>query len=233
MQNSQISTSILKNSTILYVEDDCDTQEIIAEILREFCDDVKLANNTEEALNIFHAHQIDLLITDIEMPGDNGLKLLEKLRREENNTPVIMLTAYTATDYLLSSIHLNVLDYIVKPISYTKIQDALFKASNMMNNENKIYFKIADGLYYDKRNSNLIEDEKSIILQKKERYFLDLLIDAKGELVSYETMEKALWSDFNEVMTSSALRTIVKKLRQKAAINFIGNVSGFGYRLIR
>ena len=232
MNNLSVDISILKNLTILYVEDDVHTQEIIAEILREFCDDIRLANDSQEALNIFSTCHIDLLISDIEMPGMNGLKLFEEIRKVDSNIPVIMLSAYTATDYLLSSIRLNVLEYIVKPISYTKIEDALLKVSTMINSQKNIYFKISPTLYYDKSNSSLIEGKNTITLQKKESFFLELLTEAKGNLVRYSVLEKALWTDFNEVMTPSALRTVVKKLRQKTTIDFISNVSGLGYKLI-
>lgn len=234
MHNSQVYTSILKNTSILYVEDDYNTQEIIAEILREFCTTVKLASNGKDALKILHKDRIDLLITDIEMPYMDGLNLLKTIRDDTGvqNLPVIINSAYTREDYLLSSIDLNVLAYIVKPISYKKIEDALFKAAKSLNSTQGVYFKIAQDLYYDKENGSLYEGNRSTPLQKKERDFLNLLIDSKGSVVSYSTIERSIWSSYDDVMTSYALRTVVKKLRQKTDTNFIQNVSGFGYKLI-
>ena len=232
MQSSKIETSILKDISILYVEDDSSTQDIIAEILRDFCDNVKLASNGKEALNIFNKHQVDLIITDIEMPSLNGLELLSLLRKDEIGVPVVIFSAYTKTDYLLSSIHLDVLDYVTKPVSYMKIKNALYKAAKTINAHQNIYFKILNNLYYDRKNGYIIENGENIKLQKKERLLMNLLIENRGNLVNYATIEKVLWSDLDDVMTATALRSVVKKLRQKTTTAFIDNLSGCGYKLI-
>jgi len=231
MHSSQILSNLLKELTILYVEDDSITQDIISEILRDFCWDVKLASNGEEALSIFENENIDLIITDIEMPQMDGIAFIEEVRKSDISTPVVMLSAYTDSRYLFSSINLKVESYVVKPVSYQKIKDALFKVATHLKETKNIYTRISKSLAYDKLNSFLIEGDKKIELQRKERILMDLLVDKKGDLVEYSTIEKALWSDMGEVMTSTALRTVVKKLRKKTNINFIENISSSGYKL--
>jgi len=232
MQSPNYLLSVLKELTVLYVEDDLSTQNIIAEILREFFRSVKVASNGLDALTIFENEHINLIITDIEMPELDGLKFIQSVRENDICTPVIMLTAYTDSKYLLQSINLKIDSYIVKPISYTKIKDALFKLAKAIYKTNNIYINICNGLAYDRLNSSLILNNSRISLQKKEKMLIELLIENKGDLVLYSQIERRLWSDFNDVMTSSALRTVVKKLRQKVDLDFIENVSGSGYRLL-
>ena len=232
MQTSQLLYSILKDIVILYVEDDSSTQEIISEILGEFCLDVKLASNGKEALDIYKKHMIDLLITDIEMPYMDGIALVEKIREDDISLSIIMLSAYSTNEYLFRSINLNVEAYIVKPVSYTKIKEALIPVAKKLTDKKSIYIKITQNLFYDKHNGCLIENEKEQDLQKKERALMELLVENRGNVIFYEYIEKVLWSDNDEVMTSSALRTVVKKLRAKVEQNFIVNVSGSGYKIV-
>ncbi|MEA1983789.1 MAG: response regulator, partial [Campylobacterota bacterium] len=230
MNYSQIDTTILKDLTFLYVEDELLTRDIISEILMEFCHDIKVASNGEEALNIFKREKIDVIITDIEMPKSDGIDLIENIRQIDLNTPIVVISAYSTTSYLLSSIHLDVSEYIIKPISYTKIENSLLKVASSLK-PNMIH-QISRELSYDKVNGFLVELDKKTALQKKEKLLMDLLIGNSGNTVDYETIEQVLWSDFNEIMSSTALRTVVKKLRQKTEVKFISNVSGLGYRII-
>ena len=232
VHSSNIYTTILQEITVLYVEDDFNTQKIISEILMKFCSNVKLAANGKEALEIFNKNKIDLIITDIEMPQMNGIELIEELRAVDKNVAVIILSAYSNKEYLFSGINLKIESYILKPISYTKLKNALFGVAQMINESQKIYIKISENLFYDSLNGYLIQDKQEIGLQKKEKVLMDLLVQSKGSLVLYDVIEKALWSDFNEVMTPTALRTVVKKLRKKSDQTFIQNVSGSGYKLV-
>ncbi|WP_226896491.1 helix-turn-helix domain-containing protein [Poseidonibacter ostreae] len=71
-----------------------------------------------------------------------------------------------------------------------------------------------------------------MFLSKKEKMFLDLLILNQDKIVSYEKIERELWESEEEVMTSMALRTLVKNLRKKTSKEYIQNISGLGYKLV-
>jgi DNA-binding response OmpR family regulator len=60
---------------------------------------------------------------------------------------------------------------------------------------------------------------------------MDLLVNNKDRVISYSEIENFVWKDYDEVMTSMALRTIVKNLRRKSPVSFLENISGQGYRL--
>ena len=60
---------------------------------------------------------------------------------------------------------------------------------------------------------------------------MDLLLKQKNKVVPYEQIEQAVWYNYDEVMTASALRTVIKNLRKKSQTEFITNVSGIGYKL--
>ena len=231
MQTTQVLSAILKDITIFYVEDDLSTQEIISEILEEFCSDVKVASNGEEAYEIFQNEKVDPLITDIEMPKKNGIELVKAIREESRTFPVIILSAYSTHEYLLSSANLKIEAYIIKPVTFSKIKEALLSVAKTLNETKNIYVKISKELSYDRLNGSLVETDKKIDLQKKERDLMNLLVENRGNLVTYSSIEKALWSNKDEVMTSTALRTVVKKLRAETEFDSIENISGSGYKL--
>jgi len=104
------------NISILYTEDERVARESIAKILSRRVDKLYVAKNGEEALQLFLEHKPDLLLTDIQMPKMDGLKLVDNIKQINPNAKVIMMTAYTETDYMLKSIQLKVDAYIVKPV---------------------------------------------------------------------------------------------------------------------
>ncbi len=232
MNNFKLFADLLSEITILYVEDDKSTQSTISEILQQFCKKVKVASDGVEALLVYKQGDIDLIITDIEMPNMSGIEFVQRIRDEDSITPVIMLSAYSNKRYLLSCLNLNIDSYIIKPVSYAKIKDALSKAARTLQQTANIYTKISDELAYDKINGMLIiRDSEKITLNKKCKDLIDLLLLNRNKLVLYSEIEQEVWFKYNDVMTQSALRTVVKKLRAKVDTDFIDNVSGLGYRI--
>ncbi len=232
MNNINNLLKLLKEITILYVEDERSARDTITEILTQFSDNVKVAQNGLEALEIFNNNSIQLIITDIQMPLMDGLEFVKEIRKDDIAVPIIMLTAYSSNDYLLTCANLNIQAYILKPINYTKLKEALYKVIEYLNLTSNIHIHISKELSYDKINGVLIFHEtQEINLNKKEKAFMNLLVEHKNNLVTYSEIEHSVWYDFNEVMTDSALRTIVKNLRKKSNIKFIDNVSGQGYKL--
>ena len=232
MTSAKELSKLLKEITILYVEDEEEARKNISEILGKFSDNILLASNGDEALKIFEEQSVQLVITDIEMPIMNGIKLIEKIRKDDVVTPIIMLTAFTSSDYLLKCANLNIQAYIVKPIEYKTLKEALYKVTEYLNLTSNLYLHISKELSYDKMNGILINNEiHEIPLNKKEKALMNLLVENKNKLVTYCEIEHAVWNDYDEVMTESALRTVIKNLRKKSEIKFIDNIAGLGYKI--
>lgn len=122
--------SNLKNLTVLYVEDDEDTQRITSIVLEDYVGRLILAKNGQEALNIFDTHNIDMILTDILMPKLNGIEFIRAVRKGKTNPhcPVIITTAHTEVPYLLDAISLKVDGYILKPLDVDELLTTLQKA---------------------------------------------------------------------------------------------------------
>lgn len=220
-----------ENLNLLYVEDDIWAQEVIAGILENYFKKVFVANNGEEGFNIFQNEKIDVIITDLEMPKTNGVSLISKIRDIDFHIPLIVFTAYTDKAHLLPCANYNIQGYIEKPLNEEKITNIFNNLLSYISTDLNDDIELAENIIYVSNNSKLIKNDEDIKLSKKEKILLDLLILNKNHLVSYDQIELKIWQDFDEVMTGTALRTLVKSLRQKTDKNIIQNVSGMGYLL--
>ena len=108
----------LRDCVVLYVEDEKSVRDQTQMILRDFVKEVHLASNGEEGLRLALEKEIDIIVTDILMPGMNGIDMLKKLRNEHNRKiPASITTAVTETEYLMEAISLKVDGFIMKPIN--------------------------------------------------------------------------------------------------------------------
>ena len=137
---------------------------------------VKESSNASEALSALNSIQIDLLLLDIEMPEMSGLELTRKMG---NKRPLIIFTT-SKTDYAVEAFELNVVDYLVKPISLPRFRQAVDKASEALES-NKEEVKVEEqGFVFVKDNGVL------------KRISIDdiLFLEAMGDYVKVHTAQK-------------------------------------------
>lgn len=111
----------LKKLNILFVEDEQLAREKLAKLLNKLFNNVTLAQNGLEGYDAFlkakkNNKQIDLILSDINMPIMNGLEMIEKIREFDKDVPVIYTTARSESENLLRAINSNVSHYVIKPI---------------------------------------------------------------------------------------------------------------------
>lgn len=122
-----MSYEILKNLTLLYVEDDDDTRQSASIILEDYVGRLMVAKNGKEALEIFQNQKIDLILTDILMPKMDGIELARNIRNGKKfpQIPIVFSTAHTETQYLLDAIELKIDGYVLKPVVMEKLFETL------------------------------------------------------------------------------------------------------------
>ncbi len=130
---------------LLYVEDDLLARESIKMILEEFFKNIIVAVDGMDGLEKYRDSSVDLIITDINMPKLNGLKMIEKIREEDKDTPIMILSAYTEPEYLTASIKLGIDGYLLKPFDLDQFVSALGNVLDKIElqkvRQNKIYEK--------------------------------------------------------------------------------------------
>ena len=135
--------SILKNITILYAEDEKDLREVTHQILKGFTKKQYVAQNGQEGLELFkkYENEIDLIITDVNMPILNGLDMIKEIKKINLNIPIIVATAFSNKEYLLEAIDIGVDIYVLKPIDIAKLLQVM--------SQSLIYHELKD-LYIDR-----------------------------------------------------------------------------------
>lgn len=120
---------------VLVVEDDPMVRMINEQYVcmnKDFCI-ASSVKNGQEALDYLKENKVDLVILDVFMPFMNGVEFLKKLREQKLKTEVIMVTAANDTATLEETMHLGVIDYLVKPFALERFQVALEKFTAKMN----------------------------------------------------------------------------------------------------
>ena len=223
---------ILRNLTILYIEDEENIRENIKKVLLLLCKNVFDVSNAEDATMTLKNQRIDIIISDINLPKDNGIKFIQEVRKIDKTIPVILLSAFTDTKYLLEATKLKLVDYLTKPVDFktlnkalqTCVEEILDNSRYSINFQNNIQFNVLH-----KKLINLNTNEE-IMLTLKEVDLISFLIKNNNRLVSNDELKSNLWEDCLEA-TDSALKNLLNKVRKKIGKESISNISGIGYKL--
>ncbi len=120
----------LKDITILYCEDEFDLRDVTTDILTQYTKKVYSCENGLIGLNTFKEKkdEIDLIITDINMPELGGLDMVRQIKEINDNIPIIVTTAFSNSSYLLDAINLGIDQYVLKPIDIKKLFEKIAKS---------------------------------------------------------------------------------------------------------
>ena len=129
----------LKNKTALYIEDDVTILNNISKVLSDYFDTFYTALDAEEGCRLFLEYPIDVILIDTELPSISGLEVIKKIRTKNKEIPIVIISAYTKTEYLLEAIALKIEQYIVRPVTSKKLYDLLDRLNKIYVEQN-IFF---------------------------------------------------------------------------------------------
>ena len=220
---------MLKNFTILYVEDEEMVRKNAVEFLNRVCSKVLEAKDGKEAIKIWSEEKPDIIITDINMPRLNGLDMAAYIRTQDKDVQIIVATAHSDTEYLLRAVELQLVKYIIKPITKDKLVNAINMSIELIEDKSKFNLQLSDSCSYNAYEKTVLKDGVEIKLTKNETLFLDLLAHHHSRVVNYEEIEDAIWA--YEGMSQDAIRSLVRGLRKKIPEGSVENISGIGYKI--
>ncbi|EAJ3642193.1 response regulator transcription factor [Campylobacter jejuni] len=217
-----------KELIILVVEDEVKARESMINILSERFSKVIGAQNGDEGLKKFKKFKPDLVITDIAMPIMDGLDMAREIKEISDDVPIVVLSAYSEKERLLRSIDIGIDKYLIKPVDI----EELFKVLDYLIGEKieaNMLVKISEKYQFNKTKRTLIYSGGEIVLTKKELAFISLLLKQPGALVLHEDIKKNVW--IGEHVSDTAVRTFIKRVRDKVGEDFIKNVPSLGYKI--
>ncbi len=215
--------------TLLFIEDEKPMRKMAVEFLQDRFKEIYEASDGIEAYSIYSDKRPDIIITDIQMPRLNGLGLCEKIRKEDDQTPIIILTAYSHTEYLLKATELNLIKYLIKPIKEQALNEAIKKAKEKIESKSKSVVYLGEGYYFDAFNHILIKENQLFHLSELQNRLLEILVQNRGNVVSYEQLENEIYR--GEYMSKDAIRSLVRDIRKISYKGIIENISKVGYRV--
>ena len=118
--------AILSDKVILFVEDEKSLQESASMVLKEICKELIVADDGKIGLNAFNQRKdIDIILSDINMPNMTGIELLKNVRNSGSSVPFFFMTAYTDKDKMDQAIEYNADGYAVKPLDLRKLLETI------------------------------------------------------------------------------------------------------------
>ena len=125
-----MNKEVLKTISVLYVEDENDVREFTSKLLTSLLRKVYVAQDGQEGLKIFEENKddIDLIISDINMPKMDGLSMCEAIKKINSEIPLVITSAHNDTNFLRRSIEIGVTTYAMKPIDLYQLMESIIKA---------------------------------------------------------------------------------------------------------
>ena len=205
-------------SNILLVEDEENLHETLKLNLEMEGYEVSSAFNGTEALKKIANEYFDLIIMDIMLPEVDGIAVTESVRVNNNEVPILMLSAKNAGSDRVLGLKKGADDYLTKPFN---IEELLLRVEKLINKNKKLQEKETVGDTYEFGNNKvdfkaqdaITWNGQHIELSKKEAMLLKLLIENKGEVVTREKILQVVWG-YNVYPTTRTIDNFILSFRK-------------------
>lgn len=217
---------------LLVIEDEKELANDIVSYLADYT--CEIAANYPQALEKVEIYTYDCILLDLTLPGGDGLRILDVLKREKRNDGIIIISARNAMEDKLIGLTNGADDYIAKPFHlpelaarvYSVIRRTQFSNSNILDlNEMRI----------DLLSRKVFVTGTEVLLTKKELDLLLYFIGNKNKVISKGALAEHLSGDMADMFDSHAfvyahIKNLKRKLTEAGYGNYLKNVYGTGYK---
>lgn len=220
---------------LLIIEDEENLARSLKKVLQTEGYAVDIALTGDDGYEMAFGEEYDLIILDLGLPGMDGLKIIEELRKEKNSTPVIMLTARDTTEDKVKGLKYGADDYLVKPFEFdellARIQALLRRPRNAISDK-----LVVGDLVLDSQTKVVKRKNHEIALTAKEFSLLEYLMRHKGQVLSKQQLIDHVW-DADLDLFSNTVDVYIGYLRAKIDKAFpkekslIKTIKGMGYKI--
>lgn len=218
---------------ILLVEDDVAIAQSLKEGLEDEAYAVDVVHDGDEGYRTATADDYDVIILDVMLPEMNGYEVCRALRKDGNQTPILMLTARDAERDIVEGLDVGADDYLAKPFSFEVLLARLRALLRRPNEKLEEVLRVGD-LTLNPSLKKVTRASEQISLTAKEYAVLEYLMRNAGKVLSKEQIISHVW-DFDADVLPNNVELFIMFLRRKIDKPFgsklIHTVSGFGYKL--
>jgi len=201
---------------VLFVEDSPRLQKSVTTALKASGYAVDTVGNGEDGLWQAQTHDYDVLILDIMLPGMDGLRILEQLRKEGNETPVLFLTARDTVEDRVHGLRKGADDYLVKPFALEELLARVETLTRRAYQKRTPVVRVAD-LELDSAAKTVKRAGQPIQLAAREFALLEYLMLRAGQVVSRTEIEEHIYDDLVSPM-SNVVDSAICSLRKSIAV---------------
>ena len=219
---------------ILVIEDDNETAAYLVRALKESGHSPDHARNGEDGLELARNQSYEVLIVDRMIPKLDGLTVIETLRGEWNQTPVLILSALGQVDDRVVGLRAGGDDYLTKPYAFTELLARVEALGRRAAPElAETTYQVAD-LKLDRLSHTVSRGETSITLQPREFRLLEYLMQHAGRVVTRTMLLENVW-DYHFDPQTNVIDVHISRLRAKIDKNFeqplLHTIRGAGYMI--
>ena len=218
---------------ILIVEDEKKMAGVLKKGLEAENHRVSLAFDGRSGLELASTTQFDVLVLDLMLPVIDGFEVARRLRRFDNQTPILMLTARDAVPDIVRGLDVGADDYLTKPFAFEVFLARLRSVARRGSTPRPAILQTGD-LVLNPASHQVTRGEREIHLSPTEFRLLELLMRRSGRVVPREAIVEAVW-DFDHDVEENTLDTFIRLLRSKVDRDhdqkFIQTVRGIGYTI--
>jgi len=198
---------------ILIVEDD----PLLAEALIEFLEENDLSvihtDDGAKAYSLYKAHSPAIILLDIQLPNKNGFEVIEEIRQEDVDTPILLMTGTEyEEDKEIMGYKLGAINYIKKPVALPVLMAQIASTLKWSIHKPKVYnvngCKIE---FLDQKVS--INDGAQLILREKDVLVLSLLLETNDQIITRKNILKRAWKD-DDYINHNSLNNVISRLRK-------------------
>lgn len=228
-------------ASILVVDDEENLHEALRLNLELEGYEVTSAYDGNEALQKINNEYFDLIIMDIMMPEVDGISVTESIRVNNNDVPILMLSARSSSADRVLGLKKGADDYLAKPFN---LEELLLRVSKLIEKNKKIQVKETIGDVYEFGNNKINFKAQNAItwngqlveLSKKEAMLLKLLIENKGDVVTREKILQVVWG-YNVYPTTRTIDNFILSFRKyfeedSRNPKHFHSVRGVGYKYV-
>ncbi|PLY11480.1 MAG: DNA-binding response regulator [Arcobacter sp.] len=226
----------MNKTKILIVEDESIVALDMKKTLQKFNYNVSnCVTNYDDAISSVKFDRPDIILMDINLgKSKDGIEVVEEIQTFEN-IPIIYITAFSDENTINRAIKTNPVSYLLKPFKREELKSnimlGLYKNKAIdKSNINNEYQSLGNNYYFDNKNEKLFYNDLAVKLGSKEVSLIKILIEYKGEFVSFEELESRIWK--NNAISDSTLRTLIYRLRSKLEYKVIESIPTLGCRII-
>ena len=214
---------------LLLLEDDTLFAQTLEDFLEEEGFEVTVTGDGALAYALATEERFDLLLLDINVPQIDGIELLKRLRKAQQDRPALFITSYREKSVLAAAFEAGGDDFLSKPVDLEELRlriGALLRRNASLPSE----IPLGCDLLFDPVHLRLLGPQGEITLPKKCIDLLALLATHQGKTVTAAMIETALY-DYGETPSSGAIRVYVNQIKKLLGPHRVTNLRGIGYRL--